>query len=78
MEGSAPSSSTTSSIGSTSFDTSNSHFVRIDPINPWSEIRFDLIIPISILYAIVSSLILCPPNFKEYYRRFKEFKRSFE
>ena len=54
------------------------NFIRIDPINPWTEIRFDLVIPISIVYLLVSTLILCPPNFKEYYRRFKEFQSQFE
>jgi hypothetical protein len=30
------------------------------------------------LYMIVASCILCPPNFVDLYRRFKEFRRSFE
>ena len=54
------------------------NFIRIDPIDPWTEVRFDIIIPITFLYMIVASCILCPPNFVDLYRRFKEFRRSFE
>jgi len=54
------------------------NFIRIDPENPWNEIRYDIIIPVTLLYMITSSCILCPPNFKELYLRFKEFQRSFE
>ncbi len=50
--------------------------LRIDPVDAWSELRYDIIVPVAFFYAVFSSLILCPPNFKEWYARFKEWKRE--
>ena len=74
----APSASDVDIATSTPLSYAPNNFIRIDPINPWSEVRYDLIIPITLLYVIVSSCILCPPNFRAMYMRFQEFKRSLE
>ena len=50
--------------------------LRIDPVDAWSELRYDVIVPVVLFYAIFSTLILCPPHFKEWAERFKEWKRE--
>ncbi len=52
--------------------------VRIDPIDAWSELRLEVVVGVAFVYAMISTLILCPPNFKEMLIRVQEFKRGFE
>ena len=58
-------------------ETTMTKVVRIDPIDAWSELRFDVVVGVAVCYALLSTLILCPPNFREMLIRFKEFKRGF-
>lgn len=50
--------------------------LRIDPVDAWSELRYDIVVPVCFFYAVFSALILCPPNFKEWYARYNEWKRE--
>ena len=49
---------------------------RIDPVDAWSELRYDVIVPVALFYTVFSILILCPPNFREWAQRFNEWKRE--